>query len=146
MPKVNIYLPDDLADEARKAKLSLSPVCQRAIRKELHDVKIKESATSDIEKVAARLNTTIDEEEAELRDYGRKDGIEWARESATASELRIVVEEGQAPESAWESIRSGVEAYEGRPLIDWSDGTPYWRGFCAGAAEVWVAVLPLLSS
>ena len=35
MPRVNVYLPDDLAAAARAAKLNLSSLTQEAIRREL---------------------------------------------------------------------------------------------------------------
>lgn len=35
MARVNVYLPDDLADEARAAGLNVSNVLQRALRQEL---------------------------------------------------------------------------------------------------------------
>jgi ATP-dependent Clp protease ATP-binding subunit ClpC len=31
MPKINVYLPDELADAVRAAGLSVSPICQRAL-------------------------------------------------------------------------------------------------------------------
>jgi post-segregation antitoxin (ccd killing protein) len=33
MPKINVYVPQDLADEIHKSKISVSPVCQAALRK-----------------------------------------------------------------------------------------------------------------
>ena len=35
MARVNVYLPDDLADEARAAGLNVSSVVQEALRREL---------------------------------------------------------------------------------------------------------------
>lgn len=35
MARVNVYLPDDLADEARDAGLNVSRVLQQALRREL---------------------------------------------------------------------------------------------------------------
>jgi post-segregation antitoxin (ccd killing protein) len=36
MPRVNIYLPDDLAAEAKEAGLNVSQVAQDALRKQLN--------------------------------------------------------------------------------------------------------------
>ena len=36
MPRVNIYLPDDLAAEAREAGVNVSQVAQAALRKQLN--------------------------------------------------------------------------------------------------------------
>ena len=35
MPKINVYLPDDLAEAVKAASVSVSPVCQAALRQEL---------------------------------------------------------------------------------------------------------------
>ncbi len=35
MPKVNGYLPDDLHDAVKVFQVSLSPVCQRALQREV---------------------------------------------------------------------------------------------------------------
>ncbi len=35
MARVNVYLPDDLADEARRSGLNISNVTQEALRREL---------------------------------------------------------------------------------------------------------------
>ncbi|WP_370325072.1 type II toxin-antitoxin system CcdA family antitoxin [Euzebya sp.] len=37
MPKVSVYLPDDLYDRARRGGLSLSELAQRAVEQELRD-------------------------------------------------------------------------------------------------------------
>lgn len=33
MPKINVYLPDDLADEIRQHRVSVSAICQEALRR-----------------------------------------------------------------------------------------------------------------
>jgi post-segregation antitoxin (ccd killing protein) len=151
VPKVNVYLPDDLAEEVRAAKLSLSPVCQRAIRKELDEVKIRRAATTDLAAVAERLNATIDGEDAVSYQEGREDGIEWAREHATASELRWLVTkfepgsgsdfQGDHSLIAFESAKHGKNVISVRH----EEGNPYWHGFIDGAREVLNAVEPLLN-
>ncbi len=42
MPRVNIYLPDDLAAEAKEAGLNVSQVAQDALRKQLKTKKTAE--------------------------------------------------------------------------------------------------------
>jgi len=147
--KVTIYVPDELAAEAKAAELSLSPICQRAIREELDRMKAKQAATSDLEAVVARLRGTVNEEEQEMREQGREDGIEWARKYATARELRdfagdFMVGEGgdfEAPHS----IVDFFGAKDGELLISVGhQDDAYWRGFQAGASEVLDAVGPLL--
>lgn len=42
MARVNVYLPDDLADAARAADLNISSLTQDAVRRELHRTGIEE--------------------------------------------------------------------------------------------------------
>ncbi len=74
--------------------------------------------------VAARLNATAPDQDAEEYRRGRGEGIVWACEYATADELRDLVE----------NLRPGRGG-------DFDN--PHWRGFVAGAEEVLDAVIPL---
>ncbi|SER07501.1 Clp protease N-terminal domain-containing protein [Actinokineospora terrae] len=47
MPKVNVYLPDDLADAVRESGLPLSAICQRALELSVRRVTAIRSATLD---------------------------------------------------------------------------------------------------
>jgi post-segregation antitoxin (ccd killing protein) len=151
VPKVNIYLSDDLAAEVRAAKLSLSPVCQRAIREELGKMQAKQAVTSDLEAVAARLRGTIDEDEREQRKEGHDDGVQWAREYATAAELRLIVGEDFEEDVDRDTFPSLCD-FKGDQEHSYFVGVhlhvqdaPYWDGFVAGASEVLAAVEPLLA-
>src|SRR5580704_7565350 len=67
MPKVNVYLPDDLAAAVREAGLSVSSICQRALADAVRELTAaREAATAlrdpafDVTqepKVAARLSS-----------------------------------------------------------------------------------------
>jgi hypothetical protein len=35
LPKINVYLPDDLAEQVRKHQISVSTICQEALREEV---------------------------------------------------------------------------------------------------------------
>jgi hypothetical protein len=147
--KVTIYVPDELAAEAKAAELSLSPICQRAIREELDRMKAKQAATSDLEAVVARLRGTVNEEEQEMRQQGREDGIEWARKYATARELRDLAGDFMVGEGGdFEAPHSIVDffgAKDGELLISVRhQDDAYWHGFQVGASEVLDAVRPLL--
>ena len=149
MPKVNIYLPDELAEKARAAKLSLSPICQRAIQRELNKMKLEQDATGEIAAVAARLNATVDDQEAEEYRRGRGDGIAWARDYATADELRDVVENfepgrGDAFDRDHSLAQFTSDKEQTRAARVRHEDSPHWRGFVAGAEEVLDAVGPLL--
>jgi ATP-dependent Clp protease ATP-binding subunit ClpA len=50
MPKINIYLPDDLAEAVREANVPVSAVCQRALEQAVRRVTaIREATLSDLE-------------------------------------------------------------------------------------------------
>lgn len=58
MPKINVYLPDDLAEAVREAGIPVSAVCQRALEQAVRRVTaIRETAlgTADVESLTARL-------------------------------------------------------------------------------------------
>lgn len=58
MPKINVYLPDDLAEAVREANLPVSAVCQRALEAALRRMTaIREATLGDLdpEKFAERL-------------------------------------------------------------------------------------------
>ena len=49
MPKINVYLPDDLADAVRDAGIPVSAVCQRALEQAVRRVTaIRETALTDL--------------------------------------------------------------------------------------------------
>jgi ATP-dependent Clp protease ATP-binding subunit ClpA/post-segregation antitoxin (ccd killing protein) len=58
MPKINVYLPDELAEAVKKAGVPVSAVCQRALEQAVRRVTaIRETAlnTSDIDDLTARF-------------------------------------------------------------------------------------------
>jgi len=44
VPKINVYLPDDLADEVRKHQLPVSAICQQALQHEVLRMEAKTAA------------------------------------------------------------------------------------------------------
>jgi post-segregation antitoxin (ccd killing protein) len=149
MPKVNIYLPDDLAIEARDAKLSLSPICQQAIREELDRMKAQQETDWDIEAVASRLMGTPDNEYTQRKAAGRADGMKWARDDASINELRWLTEDGRRDTYSSDEFPTLCDfmsrkenQFFGAVVADLNDA--YWIGFEAGAYEVWEKVKPLL--
>lgn len=152
MGKVTIYVPDDLESDARAAGLPLSSLTQQAIREELARVKAKEAATADLEAVVQRLRETIHEEEAEANRRGYADGVLWARQYASASELRYIARSFRPDDDEVfdaEHISTIVDFFEqAEPpalveVVRVRD-MPYWHGFADGAEEVWAAVEKLL--
>jgi hypothetical protein len=76
-------------------------------------------STSETGAVLTRLSVTVNNQEAEEYRKGHEDGIVWARDYATAQELRDLVENFQPN-------RVGDSYYD----------DTHWRGFLAGAEEV----------
>lgn len=58
MARVNVYLPDDLAEKARAADLNVSGLTQAAIQRELNRCSLNEW----LDEVAALPRTGIDDE------------------------------------------------------------------------------------
>ncbi|XVU23219.1 Clp protease N-terminal domain-containing protein [Actinoplanes sp. CA-054009] len=53
MPKINVYLPDDLADAVREAGLPVSAICQRALEQAVHRVAaIRDATVHDLDPAA----------------------------------------------------------------------------------------------
>ncbi|GAA1934999.1 Clp protease N-terminal domain-containing protein [Kitasatospora viridis] len=49
MPKINVYLPDDLAEAVRAADISVSPICQRALEHAVRQVTaVRAAAAHDL--------------------------------------------------------------------------------------------------
>jgi ATP-dependent Clp protease ATP-binding subunit ClpC len=77
VPKINVYLPDDLAEAVKEAGLPVSPICQQALETAVRRVnEIRETANLDltVDDPTARLNRFTDKARTAL-----KLGIERAR-------------------------------------------------------------------
>lgn len=49
MPKINVYLPDDLADAVRDAGIPVSPICQRALEQAVRrSQEVRQTVLSDL--------------------------------------------------------------------------------------------------
>jgi ATP-dependent Clp protease ATP-binding subunit ClpA len=58
MPKINVYLPDDLADAVRDAGIPVSPVCQRALEQAVRrSHQVRQTVLSDL--TTADLNERL---------------------------------------------------------------------------------------
>ena len=56
MPKINVYLPDDLADAVRDTGVPVSAICQRALEQAVRRVgAIRQMALGDLDDLPARL-------------------------------------------------------------------------------------------
>ena len=152
MAKTSVYLPDDLAEDARAYGIAVSEVAQRAVRQAVRAAQIKGSAMTDISAVARRLNETritAGEERLARGDRTYEAGVQWARRTATAAELEYVAaydgpaDEYRTPSTICNLVTStGVSAWWSEPT---GPSSERWEFFQAGACEVWEAVQPLLA-
>lgn len=87
--------------------------------------------------VASRLDVSFAEHEVEERHRGYGDGTVWARDYATANELRGFVESfRRRMESDSEIVTNVTEQMNVEGSSDFEG--PYWEGFLEGAEEVFI--------
>lgn len=151
MAKTSIYLPDDLAEQARAYSVPMSEVAQNAVRLAVDEARTKENVMTDLQAVAERLAETrrVDADKAHAEDVRVKaKGSEWARRLATAAELSYVAGfDGSpatyhAPPSLFDlQFISRHPEWTGLPT---GPGKERWECFRTGAREVWDAVQPLM--
>ncbi|MEE1941708.1 type II toxin-antitoxin system CcdA family antitoxin [Streptomyces sp. TRM 70361] len=156
--RMNISVPDALAEQVRARDLPISAICQEALRDAVERAaareRARENVTSGIAAVVERLRGTIDDRDRErlrsdreLREEGRDDGVAWARDYATAAELKYLASYGSGrgreksvPLRSLFAFLSDKrnEKVTHIPVIKAED--PYWGGFIGGAGEVWNVV------
>ena len=73
MARVNVYLPDDLAEKARAADLNVSGLTQAAIQRELD----RQSLNAWLDEVANLPSTGIDDESVVEAVRAAKDELEF---------------------------------------------------------------------
>jgi hypothetical protein len=151
VPKVNVYLPDDLRREVKEYGVSLSSVCQHALEREV--MLRRALAENNVDAVAERLwQTKLDEDEDRFASgYGT--GASWAREVATYSELERVSRQGRHPDFVFEIdeahslvayLMRVTEEPDPSSFVMFDAADPHDRGLIAGAIRVWDQVSPLL--
>lgn len=72
MAKVNVYLPDDLETEVRDAGLSVSPICQQALRDALDRVAGARAGDAERARMTPHLAEVIAQAKADRASLGRK--------------------------------------------------------------------------
>jgi hypothetical protein len=90
---------------------------------------------------AARLGGAVKDQDSESYQEGRRDGMVWASEYATADELHGLVEDFELGRSCdFDASHSLYNFMNGKQHADATSvphyGNPFWRGFAAGAEEV----------
>jgi Post-segregation antitoxin CcdA len=152
VPRVNIYLSDQLDKAVREAGISISAACQRALEKEVRAMQAAAAVTDDLDRVVARLAQTVSDEEQQQFADGRTLGVSWARNTATFSELEQhvnmdprqvtwAIREGE--HSLWESLvgyaaKRGISSMPA--VFELQANEPFTHGLFEGATEVYEAV------
>ena len=147
MPKVNVYLPDQLADGVRRHGIPLSQVCQRALEDEIAKRDVRAAVgEAQLKAAARRLKASRERADEERRAQSRRLGRKWALEDAEAPELaeladtvRLVGYQGDdwyfRDREQWPTLAEWLEQL-------WREGL--WRlnldAFVAGALEAWAQV------
>ncbi|MEU7937203.1 Clp protease N-terminal domain-containing protein [Microbispora bryophytorum] len=96
MPKINVYLPDDLAEAVREAALPVSAICQRALEQAVRRVSaIRESILGDFEIDDPRLSHFTPRTRAVFRLALDRARAENAAGIGTEHLLAAMLDEGQ---------------------------------------------------
>ncbi|WP_169983444.1 Clp protease N-terminal domain-containing protein [Microbispora sp. H10836] len=96
MPKINVYLPDDLAEAVKKAALPVSAICQRALEQAVRRVAaIRESVLGEFEIDDPRLSHFTPRTRAVLRLGLERARAEGASGIGTEHLLAAMLAEGQ---------------------------------------------------
>ncbi|MDX6644676.1 MAG: hypothetical protein QOK40_403 [Miltoncostaeaceae bacterium] len=133
MPKVNVYLPGGLAAAVREAGIAVSPVCQRALEKEVRRLKVKTSIGEDkLRAAAARLKGESDGRDDEKRQEGYEVGQRWALEEASPEDLEALDDPDSSRAHMWPVEVEGEEL-----RLDLMAGDPWADGFYEGACHAW---------
>lgn len=143
--RMNISVPDELAEQVRKFDLPISAVCQKALGAAVEKAERRAAFTGDLGQVVARLRATVDAEEAEECADGAIDGMEWAKMWASARELAALSRDwlGGLDGASETLVAFMEEKYSERSIpvdVDDDDRRVYWHSFRGAALEVWDAV------
>ncbi|MGW5262470.1 Clp protease N-terminal domain-containing protein [Microbispora sp. NPDC004025] len=96
MPKINVYLPDDLAEAVKEAALPVSAICQRALEQAVRRVAaIRESVLGEFELDDPRLSHFTHRTRAVLRLALERARAEGASGIGTEHLLAAMLAEGQ---------------------------------------------------
>jgi hypothetical protein len=140
VPKVTIYLPDDLHEWTQsKEGLNVSALCQQALRAEqAKDLPVSDD--TDTEAIVARLRASKDKQTQWIYQEGRKWGRSWAAKNADWDTLSRMANNRENWEPVRDSaiyemfVESAIEAQREDSPWDWDITL---AGFRAGALEIW---------
>ncbi|WP_055588870.1 Clp protease N-terminal domain-containing protein [Peterkaempfera griseoplana] len=143
MPKINVYLPDDLAEAVKEAGLPVSAICQRALEQAVRRVTaIRETALGDLDlqeptgalahftaRTRAALKLAVEQAEAQA---GEQSGQQGAAGIGTAQLLGGLLAEGG--NLALQVLRA-LEIEPAQVQRDLSRRTPEQEPAAAGADD-----------
>jgi hypothetical protein len=87
MSEVTLYLPDELAEHVKEHDLPIYQICQRALQREVLRIRVRQSASSDLDAAVARLSQSkVERDEARFAE-GHDVGMKWAHDRASVDEL-----------------------------------------------------------
>jgi hypothetical protein len=155
MPKVNLYVPDDLKarmDETGEA-VNWSGVAQRAFREAISTHQTRKDR-SDMEHVIERLRASKERYENRQLAVGKEEGTKWARTQAEYFELVAVASfdpDARQRELDRDTLQLLIDPDGETDPREWMEfweshygrGEPsdtFIRGFIDGATEVYDAV------
>jgi hypothetical protein len=173
VPKVNVYLPEDLATAVRAAGISVSPICQRALQDELHRREMERVLPTDLQHVLERLRRTLppqpradgalDAAALEEDQAGRQAGAVWVSAYANAHEIPELLGVTDPAGDYWgeldppeedptlgpfaSTLRRFFATYQGgayQNRLPLKQDTPFTEGFLAGVREIWDKLQPHL--
>ena len=156
MPKITIYVPDDLKadmDAAEKQEPNWSAIAQDAFRAECRLLSNRRKGAGKMNEVIERLRKSKENEESDGRVAGHAVGRQWAMSRAEYGELERVAKWHEAERSgevgsyAWDlfcHIEGTPGASRPRDAAEFwenftDEGNPadaFIEGFAQGAAEV----------
>lgn len=150
MPKRNIYVDDDLNAELVALEVSISPVCQQALRREVAIRRRLADVQESAQLVARRLIDDKAAADAAGYQQGFDVGTDWASNSATWAELSFLGHYGGR--RGWLVLlgedhslrgelysRAMAEGYEAE--FDWFDRLDFDKAFDRGVVEGALTVL-----
>lgn len=146
--RLNISVPDELAEQVRARDLPISAICQEALRTAVDQAQKKEQIMTDLDTVVARLRATQDDAREEQRTEGHELGVLWAKEYATADDLARVAMSDRLTYERGLGGTVNVSVFEFYEVVDHNLNEEYadehTEGFIDGAREVWEAVKNLI--
>jgi ATP-dependent Clp protease ATP-binding subunit ClpA len=128
MPKINVYLPDDLAASVRRAGFPVSPVCQQALaeavrsvtraRKVIDAIRNRELGSDRLPEVGRAVERGITNRLATVLELAGRDAATAGNQVATGQLLLGLLDEGgnfavrllQALDVDLDDLRSSVES------------------------------------